>query len=48
MTVSKEMSAARKLGTVIRTHTPSVSGTRKKASSASRLPRLRRSANNSR
>ena len=34
MMVSKEMSAARKLGTEVRIQTPSVSGTRKNASSA--------------
>ncbi len=33
ITVSKAMSAARKLGTVTRTHTPSVRGTQMKASS---------------
>ena len=35
MVVSKEMSAARKLGTQNRSQTPRVSGTRKKASNAS-------------
>src|ERR1039457_364023 len=38
MTVSKEMSAARKLGTLVRTHTPRVRGTRKKASNAAVWP----------
>ena len=38
MTVSKEMSAARKLGTLVRTQTPRVSGTRKKASRAAVWP----------
>ena len=44
ITVSKEMSAARKLGTVVRTHTPRVSGTSKNASNPSVWLRLRRSA----
>ena len=37
MTVSNEMSAARKLGTLNRTQTPRVRGTRKNASRASGL-----------
>src|ERR1035437_8498986 len=48
MTVSNEISAARKLGTVVRTHTPKVSGTSKKASSAAVWSWWRRSANKSR
>ena len=46
-TVSKEMSAAKKLGTQKRTQTPRVSGITKKASSARVCSRVRRSAKKS-
>ena len=48
MMVSNEISAARKFGTARRIHTPSVSGTRKNASSASVCAGRRCSAKNSR
>ena len=46
--VSKEMSAARKLGTKVRSHTPRVSGTTKKASRPRVWPGRRCSAKNRR